>query len=137
MTYWAWDSSLETGIETIDNQHRQIIGYINDLYTAHKGGNTDQITKVLMGLLNYTATHFTFEEKLLEKIGYPLTDSHKKIHANFISDVDDYVERHVNGEDICIPLLADLKLWLDNHIRVDDAEYTPYADKFLQENSKF
>ena len=134
MAYWKWDPSLETGIETIDDQHRQIIGYINELYTAHKDGNIHQVTKVLMGLLDYTSTHFTFEEELLEEVGYPLMDTHKKTHASFIADLDTYVEKHVKGEDICVPLLAALKSWLDNHIRVDDAEYTPFAIKYLRKN---
>lgn len=31
MSYMKWTSDLELGIEVIDNQHRRIVEYMNDL----------------------------------------------------------------------------------------------------------
>lgn len=34
MTYFVWTSDLNTGIEIIDSQHRQIVDYINQIHDA-------------------------------------------------------------------------------------------------------
>lgn len=32
--YWKWDASLSVGLDVIDNQHRRIVEYINELNAA-------------------------------------------------------------------------------------------------------
>ena len=34
MAHWKWDSTFSVGISAIDEQHKRIIDYINDLYFA-------------------------------------------------------------------------------------------------------
>lgn len=131
MSYLVWDSSLSIGIDVIDNQHRRIVDYLNELDVAHKNQDSDKVTEILMGLIDYTISHFAFEESLMDKAGYPISDSHKKVHEAFTSHVNKYKERHENGEDISRQLMSDLQIWLTNHIKNDDRDYTPYVQKVL------
>jgi len=137
MSYWSWSPSLSIGIDEIDNQHRRIVDYLNDLDVAHHSGDRDKVSQVLLGLMDYTKTHFNFEESLLEKSGYPLTDSHKKVHETFVLHMNDYHTKHNNGEDITRQLMSELRIWLTNHIKKDDADYAPYANKILNKDKNW
>lgn len=131
MSFWTWDESLSVGVDIIDGQHRRIVDYINDLHAAHKGQNRDKVSQVLMGLVDYTITHFSFEEELMSKAGYPLSDSHKKVHASFIAHLNTYIEQHEKGRDVTRKLLSELQLWLTNHIKNEDKHYAPLVRKSM------
>ncbi len=123
MALIVWDDDLDTGIEVIDNQHKRIVDYINKLDAARKTGNKNDIGLVLDELVDYTLSHFTFEESLMEEAGYPFINAHKKVHQLFTKRVGDYMQRFKMGEDIADDLLNSLKAWLINHIRNDDNDY--------------
>lgn len=130
MAHLKWTSDLDTGIEVIDNQHRRIVDYINALYDASLTQNRDDIAEVLDQLVEYTLSHFTFEEQMQAEAGYPFVKAHQKVHQLFARRVNEFRQRFERGEDITEPLLALLRTWLINHIRRDDADYV----KSVQQN---
>lgn len=134
MNYWSWDSSLSVGIDVIDGQHRRIVDYMNELHVAYIEKDKEKVSEVLMGLVDYTLTHFAFEEGLMERSSYPLSEAHKKVHESFIARINKFVARHENGEDITRRLMPELQLWLTNHIKNDDKDYVPFAQKTLYKN---
>lgn len=123
MFYIVWDASLNTGIDSIDIQHRQIVDYINQLHTAIDVNDQAAISDVLDQVVNYTLTHFSFEEQLMERASYPLYDAHRAVHQSFTKRMHDYHRRLSQGEDVGRRLLADLRVWLTNHIKNDDRDY--------------
>ena len=132
MNYWLWDSSLSIGIDVIDNQHRRIVDYLNELDDAYQSKDREKVSEVLVGLVDYTISHFTFEESLMEKAGYPLSEAHKRVHESFASQVNKYKERHDRGEHVMRELMSELRIWLTNHIKRDDRDYAPYAEKVIK-----
>lgn len=124
MAHLAWTSELEIGIEVIDNQHRRIVDYINDLHDASITKNREQIGHVIEQLIEYTLSHFAFEEELQEQAGYPFVKAHQKVHQLFARRVGEFQQRFELGEDVSEPLLTLLRTWLINHIRRDDADYS-------------
>lgn len=129
MIYWPWDQSLSVGIDVIDGQHRRIVDYINDLYMAKQEQDRDKVSNVLTGLIDYTRTHFVFEEDIMRQSNYPLTESHKKVHDAFILHINQYAQQHESGKDITSKLLSELQIWLTNHIKNDDNDYTLCVNK--------
>ncbi|MCW8827351.1 MAG: bacteriohemerythrin [Gammaproteobacteria bacterium] len=127
-----WDNSLNTGIDIIDKQHQGIVEFINKLHTASHNGDREIVGDVLTGLINYTVSHFAFEEDMHEKHGYPLAAPHKKVHEMFVEHVASYQERHNNGEDIARKLSGELVVWLGNHIKNEDKDYVPYCSKPIE-----
>lgn len=123
MAYWNWDSSYEMGIGVIDNQHKRIVEYINELHEALISNNDDAISTVLIALTDYTVSHFAFEESLMEQAGYAFLEPHKKVHEKFIVTVSRYVDDFNRGEDIVGKLMAELQIWLTHHILHDDRDY--------------
>lgn len=119
----TWTDDLDTRIEVIDKQHRRIVDYINDLETAHNSGDKESVKRVLDDLIDYTMSHFAFEESLQEEAGYKYAKPHKKVHDLFVRRVNDYVERFKLGEDVTGSLHQMLTSWLINHIKRDDADY--------------
>ncbi|NEV61224.1 bacteriohemerythrin [Thiorhodococcus minor] len=134
MSYWTWDDSLSVGIDVIDGQHRRIVDYINELDAARASRDQDKITEILMGLVDYTRTHFAFEEDMMQQAGYPLSASHKRVHDAFTAHIDKYAAQHDAGQDVSRKLASELQIWLTNHIKNDDRDYAPYASKVLSQS---
>lgn len=122
MAYLAWRSELNTGIEAIDNQHRRIVELINQLHAAQSQGEA-VVGEVIEGLVDYTVSHFAFEEALMESAGYPFSRAHKRIHDLFIRRVSDYRTRYERGEDITEEVKGLLSRWLLSHILNEDENY--------------
>lgn len=129
--YWLWDGSLSIGIEAIDDQHRRIVDYINELEAARAAEDKMGVSQVLIGLMDYTMTHFAFEEELMVIANYPLTDAHKRAHSSFVNRVSYYIEQHESGVDVTRKLLSELKLWVSEHINGEDRRYIPYIKKVI------
>lgn len=71
-----WTDDLNTGIDVIDRQHRRIVDYINDLELAKAKQDREAVGKVLDELVDYTLSHFAFEESLQEEAGYKYCKPH-------------------------------------------------------------
>lgn len=136
MAYMQWTQDLETGISVIDEQHKRIIAYINELDHASQTGNAEEVQKVLEGLLDYTITHFQFEEELQEKANYPFLKAHQRVHEIFMKRVAIFRERANKGENIIPELLSMLKVWLSSHIKGDDRDYVESVRKIINEDDK-
>jgi hemerythrin len=131
MAYLHWSSDLETGIEVIDHQHQRIVDYLNELNTANETGDQAATNHVLAELVDYTLTHFAFEEELQEKANYPFLKAHKRVHEIFTKRVAEFQQRAAHGENVAPELLSMLKIWLVNHIKGDDADYAESVKKML------
>lgn len=60
-----WNDSYNIGIEVIDNQHRQILDYINILEEVRKTGDRGKIKEVLEDLIDYTQpSHILLSKKI-------------------------------------------------------------------------
>jgi hemerythrin len=125
MAYLAWKKNLDTGIDVIDVQHKQIVDYINKLDDARITKNRLVIAKVIEDTVDYTVSHFGFEETLIEDSGYEFIRPHKRVHELFIKRVTEYKQRFDEGEDVADELHGLLSRWLFSHIQNDDAAYVP------------
>ena len=118
-----WTDDLNTGIEVIDKQHMRIVDYINDLENAHQKQDKEAVRQELDDLVDYTLSHFAFEESLQEEAGYKYCKPHKKVHELFVRRVNEYMERFKLGDDVSAEIHKLLSSWLINHIKRDDADY--------------
>lgn len=123
MSYMQWTEALELGINVIDEQHKRIVHYINELDQVSQTGSADNIWYAMDGLVDYTITHFLFEEELLDRAGYSYTKAHKRVHDIFRKRVLAFAERAEKGENVIPELLPMLKVWLSTHITGEDRDY--------------
>ena len=124
-----WLAEYETGIKIIDNQHKRIISYINKLYSLEGVGDRDAEKEVLNELVEYTLSHFVFEESLMDEAGYPAAATHSKTHDAFEKQIYAFKKRSDDGENISIELGEMLSSWLFGHIKEDDISYVPFVLK--------
>jgi hemerythrin len=125
-TYMAyqWDSSLETGHEKIDNQHKQLIAALNSIIEAsQRGQEKEEIFKILDFLTGYTIMHFSTEEKFQVQYDYPDYLIHKRYHDEFKATVGELTERLIKEgptEALIGEVTTTIGNWLLNHIKGDD-----------------
>lgn len=136
MAKTIWTSNLNTGIEAIDRQHKMIVEYINQLDDAKaSGGNKALVAKVIDKLVDYTDSHFKYEERMLEQAEYPFLKAHQNVHQLFSRRLGGYQERFKRGENISEELHAMMFNWLFGHIKHDDMDYVPLiANMSLQDD---
>ena len=118
-----WRPTLETGIDVIDQQHKRIVDYTNALRIAQVKGDRGAVAKTIDDVIDYTQSHFGFEEALMEDAGYPLLNAHKRVHELFIRRVAVLHQRFKSGEDIAQDLHNVLARWLITHIQTEDRHY--------------
>ncbi len=135
--YWKWEPSLSVGLDVIDNQHRRILDYINEVNSAMHDHNREKVGEVIDQMVDYTVTHFTFEEELMARAGYKLMPEHKAVHQAFTRQMHDYKKRFVAGEDVTRELLSALRIWLTNHIKRDDKDYSPAVRAMLNKEDSW
>jgi hemerythrin len=131
MAYLHWSSDLNTGIDVIDKQHQRIVDYLNELSEANDHGDLKATNHVIFELVDYTLTHFAFEEELQERANYPFLKAHKRVHEIFTKRVAEFQKRAEAGENVAPELLSMLKIWLVNHIKGDDADYAESVKEML------
>ncbi len=132
MARLKWSSDLDTGITEIDNQHKRIVDYINRLYKSQTMGNRKGVGEVIEEMVDYTASHFTFEEGMLESAGYEFSKAHRRVHELFVRRVVEYKNRFNAGEDVIDELLTLLSRWLFSHIRSEDHAYVASVHAYLR-----
>lgn len=128
MAFFDWKDDYSVGITKIDEQHKKLVGFLNELYDAMKAGKgKDTLDKVLVGLVEYTKTHFATEESLMRLHKYPDYDAHKEKHDKLTAYVLDLKTKFDAGQ-ISNPIQITnfLKDWLGKHILGTDKMYGPF-----------
>ncbi|MGK7345099.1 MAG: bacteriohemerythrin [Candidatus Nitrospinota bacterium M3_3B_026] len=122
----TWDERAFTVfVPEMDAQHRRLVNLVNELYSAKLAGKSRQaLGHVLDSLVDYTKTHFAAEEKLQRDVGFPESDSHKKVHEDLIAQVGRFYNEFKAGRQaISDEIMGFLMDWLVNHIQKDDRKY--------------
>ena len=126
-----WTDEYKIGINVIDNQHHRIIEYINSLFDMGDNPAKDQLALVIDSMIDYTYSHFAFEEALMEEAGYDFLSVHKRSHEAFTQRINDLHQRFIDGEDVKNEIGELLQAWLINHIMSDDQSYAPVVKEKL------
>ncbi|MGP1414825.1 MAG: bacteriohemerythrin [Treponema sp.] len=126
MDFVTWSDKFSVKVASIDEQHKKLVAVINELYNAMKAGKTkEQMGKILGDLVDYTKYHFSYEEKLLEKVGYKDIVEHKKKHVAFVDKISTALESYKSGKLIMtIDICNFLQDWLIHHIQGTDQKYS-------------
>lgn len=118
-----------TGLETIDNEHRQLFQSINEISDVlmDETKNAEEVlqsSKNLMATLKkYAATHFAHEEDYMREIHDPELLRQKREHAEFTTRVNssDWESMDVaQGIRVLQDMMEYLSLWLYRHILSSD-----------------
>ncbi|MEW6665070.1 MAG: bacteriohemerythrin [Thermodesulfobacteriota bacterium] len=130
MEYFPWQEQYSVGIASIDNQHRKLVGYLNDLYEAlNAGKGKDALGEIFSGLIGYTKTHFASEEGLMKLYGFPGYPDHRQVHDKMATHVLSLQKKFKDGQITSpIQIAGFLKDWLSKHIQETDKGYGPFLN---------
>ena len=131
MALITWDDSYSVQVKDIDEQHLQLIYLINKMHDAMSTGQGKLIlAEILEELVDYTKTHFSYEEQIMLKCQYPDFNAHKDAHEALTKKVMDFQKRYQAGQvALSVEMMNFLKDWLTNHIVETDKRYIPYLTK--------
>jgi len=134
-----WDEKIYgVGIPELDSQHKKIFQLINDMVNHFQKGEKDEaLSQAAVELARYGAEHFSYEEKILETIGFPYLESHKKLHADGKKKIREYLLKLKIGKEISYyEVLAFLQEWVEKHIGRDDARYAEFYKSIKKKNKQ-
>ena len=126
--YLVWKPEYNTGIDSIDQQHKKLLGLINQLQTAVDHSTGEEFEKeTLDGLVGYTKNHFAYEEQLMVENDYPDFEPHKAEHEKMIAQVTKVLAEYEQSHDKSMQHAHDfLRDWLVNHINGTDQQYSEF-----------
>jgi hemerythrin len=126
-----WSEDLSVGIRLVDEQHKVLLGLINELHAAMRSRKSDAVlVGVVERLKEYTVKHFGMEEEYFDRYGYPETVQHKAAHAKLVQQVLDFEAGLKSGKaKVTMEIMRFLKDWLINHIQGTDKRYAPFLNE--------
>ena len=128
-----WSDSYSIGIPKIDDQHKELLHYVNDLFN-HASDNEEEerafFTDMIQSMVQYTKYHFSNEEKMMIATNFPGYTAHKKSHEEFVLKIIRIAKDFEAGKRLMLEKLAYfLKDWILSHIGVMDMQYAQYFRK--------
>lgn len=136
---FAFTSKYMTGINEIDEEHRQLFQMVKETYDVIHNDilydKYDQIIHLMNRLKDYTKEHFKHEEAYMEKVGYAGLNAQREAHQAFC---DKLAEIHLddidNNQQEYLENLIDFLLnWLSVHILHMDKEIGNYLLELIRE----
>jgi hemerythrin-like metal-binding protein len=126
-----WSDTLSVGVLMFDTEHKKLVSIINKLDDAMRQGQGNAlIGQVLKELINYTKTHFTHEERVMQQHKYPGLDVQVKEHKGFVDKIVSMEQDLASGKALMSLSVSNfVSAWIKNHIMKTDKNYT----KFLNE----
>ena len=119
-----WCNCYKTGHQTIDEQHKELVNIINDLYSVMLDNTADKKQALLDAIkrcIDYTNFHFVEEEKLMNATNYSKKDEHKAMHRKFVSRLIDHIKGFETWEPFSVyKFINCLRDWLLEHIAYQD-----------------
>lgn len=126
-SFVEWNDSLTTGIESLDNDRKKLLGLVNQLQTAaHYSVDTELKEQNLLELFNHTKQYLSNEENLMKDCGCKDLKECKKQHAIMLSKIDEYLEMHNRKESLNLnKIVLFIKTWVINHIHASNQYISP------------
>ena len=90
MSLLQWKPEYSVGIESMDDEHRDMIDLINTTYEKlEKNSDTQQIENCLGEILSTISAHFALEERMMRRSRYGEYQAHKHDHETLLDQIRD------------------------------------------------
>ncbi len=123
MSLIEWDEKFSVGVASVDHEHRELIGLVNETYDRLKRPDADITVLDFLGEI-YTriSAHFALEEKLMRASRYDQYPEHKADHERLLDEIrdimDDYEDKRIFDAE---QFAQRLESWFTGHFRTHDA----------------
>lgn len=126
-----WTDDLSVGSETIDEEHKTLIGVVNQLHEAiEKGSDRRTIGDLLGRLAEFVAIHFAEEEQIMRRVRYPGIDQHIQHHGALLDQLGELFHQFEVGNIDVTPRTTEfLSDWVLIHLKSQDRELGNYLNQ--------
>jgi len=125
MSLTSLKDALTTGIDSLDYEHRKLVGVMEALCDSFDRAESEHEVADLFGTLCAgTSAHFALEENIMREKKYAFYDAHKADHERLMNRIRDMMEAYENGActDCGTSLRACLEEWFADHVTNEDTE---------------
>ena len=129
-----WTDDLETGIEKIDEAHRELFARVSGLHEAMRAGRLAEVPALVAYLQRYALDHFAAEEREMTTTGYPAIGQHRRHHQQFVEEFVRHkalLELEVTPSAV-VALSSWITEWLSGHVRKVDGDMA----RWLRQHSR-
>jgi hemerythrin len=134
-----WSKTFSCGIKLIDDQHKEFIDLVNDMFhhaTGDEKREREYFNIVIQKAVKYIKIHFATEEKIMRAIKYPGYAEHKRNHDLFILKVVENIHNFEGDKyHTLYSFTKFLKDWVLSHIAVMDKEFFIYIKRIANHNA--
>lgn len=125
MSLIQWRDEYATGVASVDHEHKELIGVLNE--TAEKiapGCDADEVRDHLVEIHERISSHFALEEKVMLDRAYPKFSDHKNDHDRLLDEIGDILEDVDLNEALAAQkeLVLRLDRWFSVHFATFDKE---------------
>lgn len=127
----VWREQLSVGNDVIDEDHKYLIGKINQIEGCLKQGKRSELLDVLDQLSNYAPIHFASEEKIASCVGYADLEPLHQSHEVLLKELDAVRNEILQAtSDVSVERIGTfLREWLINHVIKEDLRLKPFLSK--------
>jgi hemerythrin len=127
---FRWNEAYSMNIARLDKQNQKVFEIMSQLDEAFRTGESvPRIGQILDALVNNAFAHFSAEELLMEKHGFPGLASHQAKHAEFREQIVTFlVERKVRP-DVAVDILLYTQNWWKQHLLTVDKKCGAYLNE--------
>ena len=123
-----WREEMSVGNDIIDDDHKNLIGLINEYEAALSMKNPVILKHAITGLVDYANSHFEREEKLMAAVHYPHLNAHREHHRTLLYRIEDFHEGILKAHKIDLGEASRfLYDWLVRHVLDEDLKLRPYV----------
>ena len=131
MQNFKWSDSLNVGVKAIDDDHRDMMGMLQQIEAAIGEQCLRTCKKLVIDFIMMTRAHFTTEEKILMDADFPKLRQHRVAHGQLLAHALDLAEfinnaTHIDQVTGC---LDDLAGFLFHDLIGSDMEFKSYLQE--------
>jgi hemerythrin-like metal-binding protein len=124
----GWREAYRLGLDVLDGDHHMLFGLLDQLCNAGVGGEPEKLDRLVNAVVNYLSYHFSREELLMERAGYPGLAAHRREHGAALRRAVALQTAHFERWNPAAgsELGETLSGWLRDHILRVDMAYKSY-----------
>jgi len=129
MPLLSWKPGYSVNEVALDSHHQRLFTLLNTVYeNVMNSPEVDCVLPLIDELSEYTACHFTAEEKFMREKEYHEIDAHIAKHREFAHTIETLKSHyHGNNLEVAKELIIVLGNWLLRHVLKDDMRYSELA----------
>jgi hemerythrin len=123
MSLLQWKPEYSIGVQSMDDEHREMIELINATYgKLTSGHDAAQVEEYLGEILSTISMHFALEERMMRKAGYGEYQAHKDDHEALLDRLRDLMDDYFDDPKVgAHKLEQSLSDWFAGHFSSFDA----------------